>query len=85
MFRVVGQVDGGLVVEVQRGRVARIFAEFVKERSEVGCLLCSLGGCDDFSLTRRERDCGLLLAAPSYGGLSVHEHVSRRRVLRCPI
>eukprot|EP00965_Chrysotila_dentata_P040964 1357752-Pleurochrysis_carterae.AAC.1 len=56
MFRIVGQVDGGLVVEVQRDCVARVFAEFVEERPEVGRLLCSLGGRDDFSFTRRECD-----------------------------
>ena len=76
MLRVVRQVDGRLVVEMQRGRVARVFAELFEERSEIRGLFCSLGGCDDFCLARRKGDARLFLGGPRNGRLVVHENVS---------
>eukprot|EP00965_Chrysotila_dentata_P000370 12733-Pleurochrysis_carterae.AAC.1 len=78
MFGVVGQVDGSLIVKVQRGRIARVLAELVEERTEVGGFLRSFGGSDDLSFARGECYCGLFLTAPSNGGLSVHEYMPGR-------
>eukprot|EP00965_Chrysotila_dentata_P117203 3873046-Pleurochrysis_carterae.AAC.1 len=50
MLWVVRQVDGRFVVEMQRGRVVRVFAELVEERAEIRGLFRSFGGRDDFCL-----------------------------------
>ena len=82
---VVGYVYAGLVVHVQVDGAAVVEAEFGGEPAEMDGILASLGGGDDLSFARGERDGLLFLRPPGDGGPIQHEDVPRGRVARSPI
>eukprot|EP00965_Chrysotila_dentata_P165389 5461617-Pleurochrysis_carterae.AAC.1 len=45
---VVGEVDGGFIVQVQRGSFGDVFAQLFEECAQVSCLFCGLRGSDNF-------------------------------------
>eukprot|EP00965_Chrysotila_dentata_P029614 984601-Pleurochrysis_carterae.AAC.1 len=85
VFRIVCEVDRGLVVHSQRSRRGARESQISEEGSEVYRLLGSLAGSHDLGLAGRESDRGLLLGRPRYGSLIVGKYESGGRVAGRPI
>eukprot|EP00965_Chrysotila_dentata_P255471 6212234-Pleurochrysis_carterae.AAC.2 len=61
VLRVVRQVDGCLVVDMDRRGNRLSFTELGEEGAQVSGLRCGLGGGHDLCLAARQRDRGLFL------------------------
>eukprot|EP00965_Chrysotila_dentata_P194176 6176204-Pleurochrysis_carterae.AAC.1 len=61
MFRIVGQIDGGLVVHSEGCWRAASETQIAEQGSEIYCCLGGLIGRHDFSFAGGEGDCSLLL------------------------
>eukprot|EP00965_Chrysotila_dentata_P049056 1626903-Pleurochrysis_carterae.AAC.1 len=85
MFRIIRQIYGGFVVQVQlRGAVDRL-PEFGEKRLEVDGFFRGFRSRNDLCLTGGQSYCGLFLAAPGNGSVSVHKDVSGCGVPRRPV
>eukprot|EP00965_Chrysotila_dentata_P018082 600667-Pleurochrysis_carterae.AAC.1 len=73
MLRVVCEIDGGFVIQVERRRLAMTIAELVEQSAHLYCLLRGFGSCDDFGLAGGQRHRRLLFATPGDGGASSDE------------
>eukprot|EP00965_Chrysotila_dentata_P132653 4386396-Pleurochrysis_carterae.AAC.1 len=82
---VVGEVDCRLIVQVQRGSLSNILAQFLEERAQVRRFFRGLRCSDNFGFAGRQRHGWLLLAAPGDCRASVHEHMPRGEVTGSPV
>ena len=68
-FRIVGDGDGGLIVQIHLDRFVVSESEFSKESGEIDSFFGRFRSGHDFGLARGQGNAGLLLGAPAYNRL----------------
>ena len=79
-FRIVGDGDGGLIVQIHLDRFVVSESEFSKESGEIDSFFSCFRSGHDFGLARGQGDTGLLLGTPAYDRLREGELPTRSGV-----